>query len=375
MYVAWFQDCRSRLAVEQNKPLAKINLDEECIAVSLDSFRWRCLQQNPEGSLEQKTIISAAFQYLVIERLQKSDHCNLPSLTDIEKAVAIGWNQRKKQGKLWTETESSKIIDAYLVHSLTDGTFSITDAISPSNLASGLEHLVALTLLDANLLATAISGAPTAATYLACWTLEHREKESWPLMKFEQHSPSCYSRQYFDQRLRKPLKNAVDQALCPQAANVVEEIYTFWRQYVMESCDDLTVEAVFHRHVDRLRSQSDFLETRGYSVSCGTCGINPWRVMLPCGKHGMCNLCLRRIDIDWRLYGGAQVRSCPICCMDLGTWRAKVEPPGAYGRILALDGGGVKGLIQLEILELLEQTIGLDLPLRRFFDLIVGTSI
>ncbi|KAK4888042.1 hypothetical protein LTR49_028883, partial [Elasticomyces elasticus] len=193
MYVAWFQDCRRRLAIEQNKPLAKINLDEECIAVSLDWFRWRRLQQYPKGSLEQKTIISAAFQYLVIERLQKSDHCNLPSLTDIEEAVAIGWNQRKKQGKLWTETESSKIIDAYLVHSLTDGTFSITDAISPSNLASGLEHLVALTLLDANLLATAISGAPTAATYLACWTLEHREKESWPLMKFEQHSPSCYS--------------------------------------------------------------------------------------------------------------------------------------------------------------------------------------
>lgn len=45
------------------------------------------------------------------------------------------------------------------------------------------------------------------------------------------------------------------------------------------------------------------------------------------------------------------------------------------GRVLALDGGGVRGHIQLEILALLEREIGLDLPLRSFFDLIVGTSI
>jgi patatin-like phospholipase/acyl hydrolase len=45
------------------------------------------------------------------------------------------------------------------------------------------------------------------------------------------------------------------------------------------------------------------------------------------------------------------------------------------GRVLALDGGGVRGHIQLEILALLEREIGLDLPLRYFFDLIVGTSI
>ena len=45
------------------------------------------------------------------------------------------------------------------------------------------------------------------------------------------------------------------------------------------------------------------------------------------------------------------------------------------GRVLALDGGGVRGHIQLEVLALLEQEIGLDLPLRCFFDLIIGTSI
>ncbi|KAK3629685.1 hypothetical protein LTR56_017891 [Elasticomyces elasticus] len=376
MYVAWFRDCGRRLATEQNKPWAYIILDEECIAVNLDLFRWRCLRQDPNEGLEQRTVISAALQGLVVEQhLQNSDHWSLPSLNAIEDAVTIGWTQRKTQAKLWTEMELSWIIDAYLVHTLADGSFSVTNAISPSPLNPRLEGLVGRMLLDAGSIDTADFGIPTVASYLANWALGHRDRESWPSMKFEQHSPSCYSRQYFDQRLRKPMGNAARKTVGSKAVDVVNEIYTLWRRYMIESCDDSTIEDVFRRHVGRLRTQSAFLEAREYSVSCGTCGINPWRVMLPCRRHGMCNLCLSRLDVDWRSYGGAQVKTCPICCMDLGTWRAKVEPPGAYGRILSLDGGGVKGLIQLEILELLEEKIGLNLPLRRFFDLIVGTSI
>lgn len=47
------------------------------------------------------------------------------------------------------------------------------------------------------------------------------------------------------------------------------------------------------------------------------------------------------------------------------------------GRVLALDGGGVKGLVQLQILEHLLDKIGLreTVHISSFFDLLVGSSI
>lgn len=49
-------------------------------------------------------------------------------------------------------------------------------------------------------------------------------------------------------------------------------------------------------------------------------------------------------------------------------------PKLAGARILSLDGGGVRGIVELETLRRLEQQIGLDLAIGDFFDLIVGTS-
>jgi patatin-like phospholipase/acyl hydrolase len=69
------------------------------------------------------------------------------------------------------------------------------------------------------------------------------------------------------------------------------------------------------------------------------------------------------------------MRKCLVCDCEFDEWKAQLIPSSARGSILALDGGGVRGLIQLEILSCIEKKIGLDLPLMRFFDLIVGSSI
>jgi patatin-like phospholipase/acyl hydrolase len=66
---------------------------------------------------------------------------------------------------------------------------------------------------------------------------------------------------------------------------------------------------------------------------------------------------------------------CFVCNYPEHKLRLNTGQEFGRGRVLALDGGGVRGHIQLEILALLEREIGLDLPLRYFFDLIVGTSI
>jgi predicted acylesterase/phospholipase RssA len=43
-------------------------------------------------------------------------------------------------------------------------------------------------------------------------------------------------------------------------------------------------------------------------------------------------------------------------------------------RILALDGGGIRAIIQIKILAAIEEKMGGFLPIERFFDLIGGTS-
>lgn len=68
------------------------------------------------------------------------------------------------------------------------------------------------------------------------------------------------------------------------------------------------------------------------------------------------------------------------CILCRTAWRdehsqlIRLKPRCAGVRILTLDGGGVRGIMELAILEKLEARIGLEVPIREFFDLIVGTS-
>jgi hypothetical protein len=72
------------------------------------------------------------------------------------------------------------------------------------------------------------------------------------------------------------------------------------------------------------------------------------------------------------------VHECPVCEQSVGfPCTRRFMPPTATLRVLALDGGGVKGLVQLHILEHLLDKIGLreGVHISSFFDLMVGSSI
>jgi patatin-like phospholipase/acyl hydrolase len=51
-----------------------------------------------------------------------------------------------------------------------------------------------------------------------------------------------------------------------------------------------------------------------------------------------------------------------------------LKPEAAGVRVLTLDGGGIRGIVELEILRLIENVWGGGLRIQDFFDLIVGTS-
>lgn len=109
-------------------------------------------------------------------------------------------------------------------------------------------------------------------------------------------------------------------------------------------------------------------------ATCFCCLMDVPEHPLPCG-HVLCNACIKAY--------GKQARSmvtltyCPLH-REVSKWSKpaviRFKPESASVRVLCLDGGGVRAIVQLEVLRAIEQTIGSHLPIQNFFDLIVGTG-
>ncbi|KAF2230441.1 hypothetical protein EV356DRAFT_536374 [Viridothelium virens] len=127
----------------------------------------------------------------------------------------------------------------------------------------------------------------------------------------------------------------------------------------------------FYRHATR--GQRIFSS----QTACYCCLFEPPEHVLPCG-HILCTSCIRNYG---RPCGNTEVeiQECPIESGSLRryqSWKFRVylKPRSAGIRVLTLDGGGIRGVVELEILQLIEEAMGGYLPIRNFFDLIVGTS-
>ncbi len=66
------------------------------------------------------------------------------------------------------------------------------------------------------------------------------------------------------------------------------------------------------------------------------------------------------------------VQRCPLC--GAGSLEVTLKPPTAGVRVLTIDGGGVRGVVPLEFLRILQDTIGPECPVQDLFDLAFGTS-
>ncbi|KAI9662379.1 MAG: hypothetical protein M1821_008546 [Bathelium mastoideum] len=73
-----------------------------------------------------------------------------------------------------------------------------------------------------------------------------------------------------------------------------------------------------------------------------------------------------------------ELQKCPICSLKVKTswsgFKISTIPPLAGIRVLSLDGGGIRGIVELEVLRAIQQYLPRGIPIRAFFDLIVGTS-
>lgn len=99
---------------------------------------------------------------------------------------------------------------------------------------------------------------------------------------------------------------------------------------------------------------------------------------LPCG-HGYCPDCVKDFSepVEETPYRYI-FEFCVLCGPQTQTRYLKhvvrLDPRAAGVRILTLDGGGIRGILELEVLRRILEKVNLDLQISDLFDLVVGTS-
>jgi hypothetical protein len=109
-------------------------------------------------------------------------------------------------------------------------------------------------------------------------------------------------------------------------------------------------------------------------ATCFCCLMDVPEHPLPCG-HVLCTACIKAYGRQVK--SSVHVSCCPLH-KESTKWARptiiKFKPVGAGVRILSLDGGGIRGIVQLEVLRAIEHVLGCHIPVQAFFDLIIGTG-
>ena len=125
-------------------------------------------------------------------------------------------------------------------------------------------------------------------------------------------------------------------------------------------------------HFSSLRKRTVRWDLLKSNRTCLSCIRRTPEHVLSCG-HALCDTCVRIFGAhipgsEYRY----QVVECILC--GLGTMTKTLKPPTAGARILSIDGGGVRGVVPLEFLAMLQSTVGPICAIQDLFDLAVGTS-
>ncbi|KXJ85558.1 hypothetical protein Micbo1qcDRAFT_127798 [Microdochium bolleyi] len=163
-----------------------------------------------------------------------------------------------------------------------------------------------------------------------------------------------------------------------------------WENKVLERIKTMHASSMWHGNNNRRASQAGahlrilrpfYARLMGNDKMfcnsvCLCCLTNTPDHQLPCG-HTICLECAK----DFGMFAGRlriEMDQCPLHNGDVtgqdGTFKSIIEldPPHSGLRVLLLDGGGIRGIVELTMMKVLEGRIGI--PLQRFFDLVVGTS-
>ena len=133
-----------------------------------------------------------------------------------------------------------------------------------------------------------------------------------------------------------------------------------------------TASAEAHRR--NLQKFQSFWRRMHSDSTCFVCLSRAPQYDLPCG-HSVCERCVR-IFANWHHTDSCMFKicSCFLCGLEFPEILVKVKSATAGVRILLIDGGGVRGIFPLRILELLNDRVGLPYPIQENFNGAFGIS-
>jgi hypothetical protein len=126
-------------------------------------------------------------------------------------------------------------------------------------------------------------------------------------------------------------------------------------------------------HLESLNQLQPYLSLFKSHQSCFICLMRAPEKVLECG-HSYCDVCIRSLGCFESSRHTYSISQCAICSAS-STSLFKLLPPTAGIRILSIDGGGIRGIIPLTILNRLQEDFAyLGCSIRDYHDLVVGTS-
>ena len=152
-----------------------------------------------------------------------------------------------------------------------------------------------------------------------------------------------------------------------------------YSSYIESSIDsqfqsiDCGFETAAQRHRNNLEENYHYWTPLKSHKTCFFCIRRPPETALSC-EHAICEKCVRTFGSLCRVRETYfEIRKC-IQCLAEGNTRVRIKPPTAGVRVLSIDGGGVRGVVPLEFLSLLQVEVGNDISLESLFDQAFGTS-
>jgi hypothetical protein len=137
--------------------------------------------------------------------------------------------------------------------------------------------------------------------------------------------------------------------------------------------------SLVEQHSKVLKSEREFWKKLASYNTCFLCLSRRPNFKMTCRyRHTICSSCIKILGQPTLERSRYQHNECVLCggtVLGGNKWTEfYLKPTEAGPRVLAIDGGGVRGTVSARILQLLEEEIGIELPIFHFFDLILGTS-
>lgn len=368
-YSWWLRCCDTRVTMAQLRPTAHVH----CVAsrVSVEQFEDACSRRPDAEVIENDQLGLRTFRHL-----EMCAGTSVAPLIDIKSVARTTPGTRRSFNIAWSTNQARRIREAYMEH-LRSGKhtiFRVNPALSWSRFHRDKKRSVMHLLFASNKhrlndpdfaqVLTSYLGLNDKIVTVSGRSFRSGNQSRWQRPEAIGREAQQYMRRKL-QMMMPPMDSLTGSIGRRLISDVVQGLLS-WERVTNGSAG--TRASIQDRHISNLAKYSSFLRTQEYGAMCLVCLTRPWQLPLQCGGHGTCYQCRNPIR---RTHG----QTCFVCHSPEHKLRLSTEQGRGRGRVLALDGGGVRGHIQLEILALLEREIGLDLPLRYFFDLIVGTSI